>query len=126
MCKEHYYKAPNIRDKDKLLRDNYLRSFIHKQEFKTVTLTRFKQNVRYMNLNKKPQIANEDDEIKLKSEMLKHQQNLRASEKRGLPYFTLELAMHLLNGHFHEEDEDDENMVLVHEEEEGQVKDTHE
>lgn len=30
MCKDHYYKAPNIRDKDKLLRDNYLRSFIHK------------------------------------------------------------------------------------------------
>ena len=54
MCKEHYYKAPAIRDKDKLLRDNYLRSFIHKQEFKTKTLTKFKQNTRYVNLNKKP------------------------------------------------------------------------
>jgi hypothetical protein len=68
MCKEHYYKAPNVRDKDKLLRDNYLRSFIHKQEFSTQTLAGFKESVRFMNLNKKPQIANEDDEIRLKAE----------------------------------------------------------
>ena len=109
MCKEHYYKAPAIRDKDKLLRDNYLRSFIHKQDFKTNTLTRFKDNVKFQNLNKKPVIPNDDDEIRLKAEQLKHSQNLRASEKRGLPYFTLELAMKLLNGHFHEEDEEDED-----------------
>ena len=57
-------------------------------------------------------IPNDDDEIRLKAEQLKHSQNLRASEKRGLPYFTLELAMKLLNGHFHEEDEEDEDAAV--------------
>ena len=64
-----------------------------------------------MNLNKKPVIANNEDEIRLKAEQPKHQQNMRASEKRGLPFFTLELAMRLLNGHFHEEDEEDEEIA---------------
>jgi hypothetical protein len=64
MCKEHYYKAKNIRDKDKLLRDNYIRSFIHKQDFKTLTLKNFKQEVRFMNLNHQPQLVNDDDEYR--------------------------------------------------------------
>jgi hypothetical protein len=50
---------------------------------------------------------------------LKHQQNLRASEKRGLPYFNLELAMRLLNGHFHEEDEDEEEFIVEEDDKAG-------
>ena len=38
---------------------------------------------------------------------------MRASEKRGLPYFTLELAMKLLNGHFHDEDEEGDEDAAV-------------
>lgn len=40
--------------------------------------------------------------------MLKHNQNLRASEKRGIPYFTLEMALKLLNGQYHDEDEEEQ------------------
>lgn len=40
-------------------------------------------------------------------EKLKHDQNKRASEKRGLPKFDLESAKKLLDGKFHEEDEEE-------------------
>jgi hypothetical protein len=43
----------------------------------------------------------------LKMEKLKHDQNKRASEKRGLPKFDLETAKKLLDGKFHEEDEEE-------------------
>lgn len=83
LCKEHFYKAPSIKDKDKLFRDNYIKSMIHKNEFSSNTLKLFKQNVMHLNLNRKPQDI--DDENIQKAEMLKHNQNLRASEKRGTP-----------------------------------------
>lgn len=38
LCKEHDYSNPKIRDKDKTYRDNYLRSFINKQQFRSNTL----------------------------------------------------------------------------------------
>ena len=42
-----------------------------------------------------------------KMEKLKHEQNKRASEKRGMPDFSdLDLAQKLLEGKFHEQDED--------------------
>lgn len=40
-------------------------------------------------------------------EKLKHDQNKRASEKRGLPKFDMESAKKLLDGKFHEEDEEE-------------------
>ena len=58
-----------------------------------------------MNLTRKQPI--QEDESIQKAEMLKHNQNLRASEKRGIPYFTLELALKLLNGQYHEEEEEE-------------------
>ena len=44
----------------------------------------------------------------MKNEKLKHDQNKRASEKRGLPKFDLDMARKLLDGKFHEEDEEEE------------------
>jgi hypothetical protein len=38
---------------------------------------------------------------------MRHEQNKRASEKRGLPKFDLEMSAKLLEGKFHDEDEDD-------------------
>ena len=38
---------------------------------------------------------------------MKYEQNNRASEKRGLPQFDLEMCAKLLEGKFHDEDEDD-------------------
>lgn len=53
MCKQHAYKVPYIRDKDKEFRDNYIKSFIHGQHFETDTLLKFKENVKNMNRYKK-------------------------------------------------------------------------
>ena len=38
---------------------------------------------------------------------MRHDQNKRASEKRGLPKFDMEMAGKLLDGKFHDEEEDD-------------------
>ena len=43
----------------------------------------------------------------MKAEKIKHEQNTRASQKRGLPKFDMEDAKRLLEGKFHEEDEED-------------------
>jgi hypothetical protein len=44
----------------------------------------------------------------VKAEKLKHEQNKRASEKRGLPKFDMDQARKLLDGKFHEDEEDEE------------------
>jgi hypothetical protein len=49
-----------MREKDKVFRENYLKSFVHRQEFKTETLTKFKENTKKLNSNikdKKPKTA---------------------------------------------------------------------
>lgn len=44
---------------------------------------------------------------------MKHEQNKRAAQKRGLPKFDKEMAQKLLEGKFHDMDEDeDEEFVL--------------
>ena len=43
----------------------------------------------------------------LKAEQLKHKQNIRASQKRGLPTFNFVNATQLLEGKYHEQDEDE-------------------
>lgn len=42
MVKESAYQTGRVRDKDKDYRDNYLKSFIHKSEFASRTLKKFK------------------------------------------------------------------------------------
>jgi len=46
LMNEHRYKSQNIREKDKEFKDSYLCSFIHKSDFKTLTLDRFKNFVK--------------------------------------------------------------------------------
>ena len=53
MVKENDYQSAKVRDKDKDYRDNYLKSFVHKSEFKTRTLSRFKMNTMQLNANVK-------------------------------------------------------------------------
>ena len=48
----------------------------------------------------------------IKAEKLKHEQNKRASEKRGLPKFDMDQARKLLDGKFHDEDEEDAQPVF--------------
>ena len=42
MVKENGYQSKRVRDKDKDYRDNYLKSFIHKSDFLSRTLKKFK------------------------------------------------------------------------------------
>ena len=103
--KQHRYENRKIRDKDTELRGNYARSFLHRAEFQTKTLTEFKLNVERLNMNRKVKVVKHKDQIK--QERQKHEQNKRASDKRGLPKFDMEDAKKLLEGKFHEEDEED-------------------
>ena len=38
LVKQHTYQVAKVRDKDKKLRDQYVRSFFHRSEFQTKTL----------------------------------------------------------------------------------------
>ena len=60
-------------------------------------------------LNSNTKEAPVKDKAVIKAEKTKHDQNKRASEKRGLPKFDMEMARKLLDGKFHEEDEEDED-----------------
>lgn len=62
-------------------------------------------NVERLNMNRKVKVVKHKDQIK--QERQKHEQNKRASDKRGLPKFDMEDAKKLLEGKFHEEDEED-------------------
>lgn len=68
-------------------------------------MKKFKIGVQQLNKNTKPVIHKSKEVLKL--EKLKHDQNKRASEKRGLPKFDMESAKKLLDGKFHEEDEEE-------------------
>lgn len=60
-----------MRDKDKAFRENYMRSFIHRQEFKSKTLSQFKENVKKLNSNAK--VAKKKSKEVMKAEKLKHE-----------------------------------------------------
>lgn len=71
LVKQHTYQVAKVRDKDKKLRDQYVRSFFHRSEFQTKTLAKFKTNVNKLNSNKKAVAPKHKDIIK--QEKLKHQ-----------------------------------------------------
>ena len=60
LMKEHRYKAPLMRDKDKEYKDTYLCSFIHKSNFKAGALDRFKLHVENLNMNKKEETQRDE------------------------------------------------------------------
>lgn len=66
--------------------------------------------MRELNLNKKIPIK-KSVEVQ-KAEKLKHEQNKRASEKRGLPKFDMDQARKLLDGKFHEDEDEDEIEIV--------------
>jgi hypothetical protein len=112
--KELEYQIGTIKEKDEEFKENYMKSFIHRSNFVSETLSAFKGRVEKLNSNKK-QIRPKSKE-QLNTEKLKHEQNKRASEKRGLPRFDMEMARKLLDGKFHEADDifdDDENALMA-------------
>jgi len=86
-----------------------MKSFIHRSRFESTTLQEFKKGVMILNQNSRIKEKGLTTKTKeqLQMERLKHEQNKRASEKRGLPKFDMEMAKKLLEGKFHEEDEDE-------------------
>jgi hypothetical protein len=106
LVKEHMYNTPTIKEKEKEYSDVYMKSFIHRSNFTTATLQKFKQQVKILNSNKP--IPKRIDENVKKTERLKHQQNINRVSKKGIPKFDRELAQKLLEGKLHDPDDDDE------------------
>jgi hypothetical protein len=52
-----------MRDKDKLYNDNFIRSFIYKNEFSSETLKEFKQICEKLNCNKKETVYKSQQEL---------------------------------------------------------------
>lgn len=109
LVKEHMYATPTIKEKEKEYSDVYMKSFIHRSNFTTATLQKFKQQVKILNSNK-PIPKRIDENVKT-LERLKHQQNINRVSKKGIPKFDRDLAMKLLEGKLHDpDDDDDENL----------------
>jgi hypothetical protein len=51
MCKENNYENGTVREKDKEFKETYMKSFIHRSEFKSEKLTQFKKKVERLNRN---------------------------------------------------------------------------
>lgn len=104
--KEIEYQMGKMREKDKDFKENYMKSFIHRSNFLSDTLSKFKKRVEKINSNKLVVQTKTKEVVKI--EKLKHEQNKRASEKRGLPKFDMEMARKLLDGKFHEDEEEED------------------
>ena len=100
-----------MRDKDKDYRDNYMKSFIHRSKFRSRTLARFKKGVMTLNSNKKP--VQEKTKAVREQEKMKHEQNKRAAEKRGLPTFNRQDAQKLLAGKYHDDEEEEDEVECM-------------
>ena len=85
-----------------------MKSNIYKRVYNYEALKNFQMRVRFHNLTKKAPVEKSKDVIK--NEKFKHEQNKRASQKRGLPKFDMDQANKLLSGKFHE-DEDEEDDI---------------
>lgn len=109
MVKEHSYQVGTTKEKEKEFGDNYMKSFIHRSNFNTKTLQKFKLRVKDLNSNIKN--TKTKDRATIKAEKVKHDQNKRASQKRGLPRFDQEMAKRLLDGKFHEMEDEEEDEV---------------
>jgi len=101
------HRSQKVREKDKFFRDVYLKSSIHRIHFDTHAMRNFKKICVDMNQTKKKEEEKEDREA-MKVAQLRHKQNKRASEKRGIPKIDYISAQKLLQGKFHTEEEDEE------------------
>ena len=106
LVKENSYQSQRVRDKEKVYRENYMKSFIYRAKFQSNTLGRFKSIVMDLNKNGK-KVKAKSKEI-IKQEKIKYEQNKRASEKKGNKIFDMKEAKSLINGKYHEEEEEAE------------------
>lgn len=71
LCIDLDLKTKFMKEKDKDYRDNYFRSFLHKQEFKTAAINKFKEKIQELNNNRKP--PEKVDPEKRRAELIKWQ-----------------------------------------------------
>ena len=100
MCVDLDSKTKYVREKDKEFRDNYFRSFLHRQDFGTSTMNKFNEKVQELNNNRKP--PEKVDPEKRRAELIKWQQNKRAVENKQTQKFDMQNVHELLEGNFHE------------------------
>lgn len=100
MCVDLDSKTKYVREKDKEFRDNYFRSFLHRQVFSTSTMGKFNEKVQELNNNRKP--PEKVDPEKRRAELIKWQQNKRAVENKQTQKFDMQNVHELLEGNFHE------------------------
>tara|TARA_B110001469_G_scaffold90400_1_gene85826 strand:+ start:1182 stop:1640 length:459 start_codon:yes stop_codon:yes gene_type:complete len=53
LVKEHEYQIGKVKDKEKEYKENYMKSFIHRSNFMSKTLSEFKSRVELLNTNRK-------------------------------------------------------------------------
>ena len=102
---QHRDETQRMREKDNMFRDTYLRSFMHRNKFKSQTMQKFKQEVKQYNQNYA--IVPIKDKKVLVAEKLRHEQNKRMATQRGMPKFDKDSINILLEGKFHEQFEAD-------------------
>jgi len=95
-----------MKDKEKDYTDTYMKSFIHRSTFHSKALTEFKEKVKKLNSNAKP-VKVKDPGLR-QQERLKHEQNKRACEKRGIIRWDVETAQRLLEGKYWDLEEEEE------------------
>lgn len=100
MCVDLDSKTKYVREKDKEFRDNYFRSFLHRQDFGTSTMNKFNEKVQELNNNRRP--PEKVDPEKRRAELIKWQQNKRAVENKQTQKFDMQNVHELLEGNFHE------------------------
>jgi hypothetical protein len=71
MEKETFFEVGHTKDKEKEYRDNYIKSFIHRSEFESKTLKKFKLKVKQLNSNYKDEKHKPQNIVK--EEKLRHQ-----------------------------------------------------
>lgn len=64
LFKETQFAQHKIRNKDMMFRGNYLKSFVHRQEFHTKTLKKFKDTTKNLNSNIKLKIPKTGEILK--------------------------------------------------------------
>jgi hypothetical protein len=68
--KETFFEVGHTKDKEKEYRDNYIKSFIHRSEFESRTLKKFKVKVKELNSNYK--VVKQKPQSIIKEEKLRH------------------------------------------------------
>jgi hypothetical protein len=99
-------------NRDMDFRVEYYASNIFKTRYQSESLKEFKKQVAAANINRKKHKKEPvKDPNKEKIELIKHNQNLLSSSKRGIANFDFNSALKLIDGRLHDQDLEDEESI---------------